>query len=502
MREIMDSIIGGHAGIGQRYETLSSRDLSQGSYSVLDNFNDPTQFGVFDPTKQAYGVGYLPYNTAVALSLESLEDIAKGQEQTYLMMQEQQAILNKLGGVSRAHAENMKEFLPPNLVMESFTGSVTKTNYLMVQEALSTGMRLVAAAGIIALLGGVVYILHRIASKEPKRVNKDRAMRAIEGAHQTAVVVKAMDKPINGLTMKDNPSRVATKTIEQLFKDGGVSIMGLRMYTQTYKPLSSSGNAYLKTAKAIDSFLRTGVLANIDNILRKGEAATVSDLKQIKGTIDFAIGKAMESWASANGMSNLKAHDALDFKEAVTYNLYPTANEEDIHKAVGQAKLVNSATPDSLFPETEQVHIDEARELMGKLSETVNQVGKSVEDAKLPAEVSSQIKEDVGTCKEIVKVMDLAFDIHDNEVAVYNRITTLMGQSVGATFGALKDNLNESADITATKAYNAFLKQSFEDIRDKRASHAGRKVSMQEVLNMSEDEFNTLMADPDVQMTW
>ena len=506
-RTIFNSIAGGvGAGIGTSYETLSSRDLAQGSYSHLENFNDPTQFGLFDPSKQAYGVGYLPVDVALSLSLESLEELAAEQTQIYRMMAEQKSVLNRLGGVSRAHADSMREVLPANIALESYTSTVTKTNYVMTQEALSGGMKLVAMAGVIAVLGGVYYVLKHIAKKGDDKpnvklaVNAQRSLGAAVSATKNIRKLVSVSPEFAELEKALRQKELEGEALLESVKKSGVSMMGLLMLDHRYRLFSTHGAEMLKTAQSIDSFIRGTVMVNVKEILAKGEKSDDFDLTFPVGDIDFSVGKAMEDWMGQNNLPHVDAHNFEAVRRMIADNLYRTANEEEIAKHLGKDGLEASARKDvaSFFPEQSVVNFSRARILLNDLADDLEKAAKELEGSKVAAHIVADLKEQLAKGKETIKITAEAFDLHDNEKAVYERVAKVKGQTVSQIFSIFRKEGSDVLDPAISERFDKVLKKSFDQVKN--PDQAKKKVDPASINSV--EELDKFMSDPEATLVF
>jgi len=118
-------------------------------------------------------------------SEEELDDavfLAHGRETELVNIME---MLQSSGGVSRDMAMQFRDLLPPEMAMESFTVQVTQTNHVMAMEYVGTAIKIAAAAGVIAVLGAVGYLIYRI-TKSRKRMPKNKLDKAVSAAYGTA----------------------------------------------------------------------------------------------------------------------------------------------------------------------------------------------------------------------------------------------------------------------------------------------------------------------------
>lgn len=114
------------------------------------------------------------------LTLEHLESLDEGQlgdlehqiTQERKVLEMQLEALQAAGGVSRDMANSYIEYLPKEMALESFTGQLTRTNYDMSVESLSTALKVVAAVAIVAGLGTLVWMLTRAGGKGGAQVKE------------------------------------------------------------------------------------------------------------------------------------------------------------------------------------------------------------------------------------------------------------------------------------------------------------------------------------------
>lgn len=105
------------------------------------------------------------------MSLEELLDLQHKAEEKHAEIQMQLESLRVAGGVSREHASSLVEYLPPEMVLESFTSQVTHTNYDLACESLSTAAKIAIGVAIMAGLGAVMYYAVRTVGKNIEKSN-------------------------------------------------------------------------------------------------------------------------------------------------------------------------------------------------------------------------------------------------------------------------------------------------------------------------------------------
>lgn len=109
------------------------------------------------------------------LEIGQIEDIKATVEEDRRQIEMALELLEQTGGVSREMATQFADYLPPTMVMESFTSQPTGTNYQMVKESLSTGLKVAIAVGVVAGLGALIWWFTKAANRSSTDANKDGA---------------------------------------------------------------------------------------------------------------------------------------------------------------------------------------------------------------------------------------------------------------------------------------------------------------------------------------
>lgn len=106
-----------------------------------------------------------------------LREIARDRKNITMQLEH----MAEMGGISKDMAYHMRDILPGNIVMENFTDRPSYNQYWMVEESLSTGLKIAIGVGLVVTIGALVFLLVNMRkSSEATRNLPDQVNKAID----------------------------------------------------------------------------------------------------------------------------------------------------------------------------------------------------------------------------------------------------------------------------------------------------------------------------------
>lgn len=378
-------------------------------------------------------------------------------------------MLQSSGGVSRDMANQFRDLLPPEMAMESFTVQVTQTNHVMAMEYVGTAIKIAAAAGVVAVLGAVGYLIYRI-TKSRKRMPKNKLDKAVSAAYGTAeeklkVVLEGLKHEfpdIEHVELKWNKE----EALVQMAIQCQMQELDLRMMTGTYKSfVGMAGPDALVQANEIKKFFDSAVFPELDKMLKAGTGKDVDDITKKIQEFKFTdtVSKHLDRFGH-DMQVNFERPDQVCEKFRAKYSRGVSAED-----AASKLKGVKPNGVD--VPEQAAVGMYKAQDIMTQMLVKVKNYEKKLEKTKeLPADYVAQIKGVLEKCKPPLKSLGDVFNILEMEIASQTRCAKIKGLAVAEGYKNVANHYKERAitDKEHRASYRACVKvldKSFDDIR-------------------------------------
>ena len=209
------------------------------------------------------------------MSEEQLHDLEHVAMEKYTEIQMQLESIQQAGGVSRDHTAGFAEYLPEGIVVESFTGQVTHTNYDMSCEALSTAAKIALGLAVAAGLGALALVIKSMMGKGGSRKGAEETIDRYKKWRDIKFDVQNLNEAdfINKIT------EWSKSKVNELI-NAGVTRMEFLAYMGD--PSHAVGSAI---SSGFDDFIEKSeelfeklIRADIDAIKKIGPSITVKDL--------------------------------------------------------------------------------------------------------------------------------------------------------------------------------------------------------------------------------
>lgn len=356
-----------------------------------------------------------------------------------------ESLLTREGLVSRKVAEEIKDYLPEEIAVESFTSVPTRVNYGIAVESVGGAIKLVALAGVAVLIGGLGVMIYRILKRAKKLPNNELARKAtaafasIENKLKTAVdELKAaypnVKHPQMNWSRSDAAIRVAAgqnvREIEARVLAGKYPFMDNKLL-----------QAATDQGKRILTFIKSSVMPQIDQLSNVGTDEDISALsKSIEG---FDVGESanIELKRYVESLGAKVENDASPIEVFREVLLQPVPQDK-LKERVGEVN-----------PEFKEVDVRGAKGLIGVRDEftaiyqKLESLSKKLEGKKsnLPAAYAAKFKELIELTKSPLKSLDSVLEIHDQETVAFNRVTAIKLETTKEGFVNLKSQYEQFA---------------------------------------------------------
>lgn len=428
--------------IGSRSETITMQDLKPGGRGSMWINPDPVQYGSYKPDQNGFGVGYLADDSQML----SHDDLIKLECQ----LTDQIKHLKGINGTSRAYAEGYSDWLPEGFAMESFTPNVSKVNYGVSLESLTTALKIVGAVILLGAVGALAMKLLMVG-----RRGSAMAIKRIPTVEESAALLPGYAGTGEGVLLKFKSRTVNKAVLDCLGEAAGTESL-VRSLTVDNLPRQLD-----------DAWLRwrvTDQLDRLETLWLSGKyepigAALKQPLRDSYNYFEGVVGKfvtplmgliannptfeALKEFLSTNRPDVYSVSFAPVQKWAKKHSIDFSGNAADFQEQIGRAMLIPPAAAESealswKSIDAKSIKVDEStyREL-GELSVKFGKLGERVK----------------GYSDRVRSTGDVPKDV---EVVVR---TTLDGLSVllddiMAVFGYLSEELHGWANMVewATKA--------------------------------------------------
>jgi hypothetical protein len=422
---------------------------------------------------ELYGQGDLSVEDEQAGLLEepdikSLEDdLFKAQEREQELINIQEMLVEQ-SGVSRAMAENFRDVLPGDFAMESFTDQVTNTNHVMSLEFIGTAIKLVAAAGVVAVLGGVGYIVFKI-MRFKKRLPDMRMDKVVTGMVNTVedklrTAITELSHQFPELDHQELKWTREEGIVNAAVRQGMLEI-DMDMLSGKYHSLSAIAGTDAMTQAAItEKFFKSTIFPELDKMIKAG---TGKDLDNVSGKladvkIEDRISAHLERFASDKKIS-FNNHSDIAQKFRDQFSKPVSASE-----LPGRLKgiTINSTA----MPEEAITTMFKAQGVMTYLAGQIQTYEKKLKGNKdLPGDYAAQVKELLEKCKPILNALADVFSIVETEVESHKRCSKVKAMAVSNGFKAVSEFYQERAksDPDNSGEYRkcvGYLKKMFDPI--------------------------------------
>lgn len=401
-------------------------------------------------------------------NIEQLEDDLYRADERHQELVNIQEMLVESGGVSRSMAENFKDLLPAEMALESFTGQVTKTNHKMSLEFIGTAIGLVAAAGVVAVLGTVGYLVYRIV-KFKKRLPNTKLDKQVTAMFNTVEdKLKTAISELRDLFPEASHQDLAWRRNDGLVQAALVNNcqeIDIEMLTGQYKALSgSAGSDTMRQALAIEKFFKEGIFPELDKMIKAGTGKDIENVT--KKLQEYKLEDLVSAHLERFGHDK---HLKFDKPSAVCA-AFRTKYTGGVPANEITTRLANvKAAPASMSEDVIQTMF-KAQTIMVSLADRIQGYEKRLDKSKeLPGDYVSEVRGLLQKCKEPLNSLADVFTIVEIEVASHKRSSKIKAGAVANGFKAVSEFYQEQAktDKENSKAYKAcvnHLKKVFDPI--------------------------------------
>lgn len=349
--------------------------------------------------------------------LEALQSQLDGDEEA---LTDQKDTLEESGTITKDQAEEVKEDLPDDMVMESFTQFPTRTNYVQVMESLNVGLTIVAIAGMVALGAGVILVM--------RRINEGKSV-----ALKTQIANQEKDRQLS----KELASRS-----EDMRKEAFERITGSNLNELTYRVMFGEG------LNSIDKLIGEGSTMNLTSVNKMIDLYAMDDLgylskhPEVKDVKDLpSKGKPAEKLATnlvgfisldIGTTGNSLDHDATSIKQSFSANYLQQAKigKYDSHDFVrtGQVHSVDYRKTEACTK-----HAQEVQEMTRKTLPVLTDAIEGLDNlAGLDKAVVAHVKENLREVRKAVEALEVYVWVSNHIVESVNRSATIRDQLLQA----------------------------------------------------------------------
>lgn len=382
------------------------------------------------------------------LSLEELEDLRHGIDNDIADLTMQLECLQINGGVSKAMAANLGDYLPAGIVLESFTTLPTTTNYQVVTESLSKAVKVALGVAIVAGLGAIIFYATRASKREVSEPDVAAAKRAEDYANMRA----DMDKFWADYEAKEETARQARQQIynEQdaqrkrlvenmpqnsvmvLMKEGSISgtiSMGkylVSLLNNLNVQLETDYRAYLIPAiDAAEKYSSTGDEAAIEKVASIDTDRPLKDVQRWSDLLSDYVKKNMDSAGYRNfELSDTSAGGAVRA-------LVEWGSRRDLVTAREAGSVFERICKnDKLsFEVLNTKRVIEMVKEASKLSKDLPLQEKRLEKlGNIPHEITALLKGYIEATKQKLQVIEAIQGLVSYHVDAFNRAVALIGK--------------------------------------------------------------------------
>lgn len=401
------------------------------------------------------------------MSIEQLEDLKHCAEEKYADIQMQLECIQQSGGVSRSHAAAVVEYLPAEMILESFTAQVTHTNYEITCEALSTAAKVAIGVAVMAGLGAILFFANRIANRDRPEVDKQRVSKVEEiievnssiqqlrnKLHEQLVKDLQLDRPsleeTRAATVKRLKESVPPNAVMRFLiaasKTGTMELgaelqevvgrfqFGLGMsYKEVLLPAIDAAERYSKTGKADSLYAfekAKGLMVNettstkheylapfIEALTKRGSSFDSSEIKIEKDTPPEEAVKKYLEWGARTDLLKPNEEDAFFDKISKFEVRFKIASFDVIMKELSEVAVLARDLPKQ-----------------EKRLEALTNV---------PKEVTDVINAYVAETKRRLRFLEAVQTATIFDIQSFNRAVNYLGKNLMSEFSAQGDALEE-----------------------------------------------------------
>lgn len=451
------------------------------------------------------------------------------------ILEDQHKLISATGTTNREQAEAYKDQLPEGFALESFTTLPTRTNVAMALEALSTGIKIAMAAGIVALLGATVFFLTRASGrKAEKRMEADLAHAIEQSFWQTfdasaelraraeqMAQQRASADAANGLEARQREA--ATRREVADFQTQFVAKLGskvptellLRVATNNYTELSHFLSMTLHNdVREFSRYIKEVLLHTIDAAKELGAEGTVESVQAKAGTrfkkneLKGQLIDQLKAWAKKE---SLDGDSVTAIESSFRAKLLKPVNPSDLASAIKGAAV--SKGTDFGSSERANRQMLDAKGVLAELAEVVHKAVGRLEDSSgtrspIPREVNQAIRAIADQAKEFAHGFDLIFAIYAVENQTLNQVLKAKAEVTGeflrdVSSAAMDADLEQGRQVMARakRAYEAMnsakesefskhLREMNEQLAKQTADMKEANRILSEGLNKTKDQGN------------
>lgn len=445
------------------------------------------------------------------MTLEQLEDLQHQISEETATIQMSLELLEQTGGISREIAAQIQDYLPPVMVVESFTNTVTHTNYEMAKESLSTALKIVGAIGVIAAVGGLVYLFTRSRNADKGAVNEkgqaqveklSRASKDLEkGIDSILADAKSQldksDEPtpeqiaqwdkrsaeINQKWEREAEERRQKAETDSLMRAGQgecnaftwYALKEMAMGKTDFKVVSLVGSIYSAIRWTFDIDYKELLVPAIDGAERFSRSGNEKDLEKVRDMMHrrpaanvqssfVAITQAVKTHLIAAHVPTSGKWDTPDqaFKFFMSWAEGPAKVDDFAEKTIRGAILEGGY---KFIPPDYVKIIKEIDHLLDIGNDLAKQEKRLKDIKELPQEISGALDIYVSATKENLKLVDMLSTLIHLEVSAYNSMLKFANARLrGNVEGTLEGLRSLMVDPEVTPAMKVALGKAVANI--------------------------------------
>lgn len=351
------------------------------------------------------------------------------------ILQDQYRLISMTGTTNREQAEAYRDRLPAGFAMESFTTFPTRTNVVVALEALSTGIKIAMAAGIIALLGATVFFLTRASGRRVEKAIEADLARSIERSfRQTFDASPEMRREADRLaqerqgTAKRELVDFQTQFAAKLADKAPTELL-LRVATNDYTELSHFLSMTLHDdVREFSRYIKEVLLHTVNAAKELGAEGTVESVQAKAGT------RFKKNELKGQIIDQLKAWAKKESLDGDSVNAIESSFRAKLLKSVDPKALASTIRGAAISKETDfgsseraNRQMLNAKGVLAELAEVVHKAVGRLEDpsgtrSPIPREVNQAIRAIADQAKEFAHGFDLIFAIYAVENQTLNQV--------------------------------------------------------------------------------
>lgn len=374
--------------------------------------------------------GHVTAESITQMTQEQLEELQHQVGEDVSNIQMQLEMLQDSGGINREMAGQLGDYLPVAMVLESFTGQVTNTNYVIAKESLGTAAKVAMVVGLLAVVGLVGFVVGKILAGGKGAPKTD----AVDKVNNASKSLEDLEVEANGRAYRAHLEEISKRqaTLTELITEAGLSACGVSLFDG----MSAKTDMIVRKADTLE--IRARELSKNLNYLTSAGITVAERLGQDGDPSDL-ISK-LEFF--------IKGHGGGRSSEEVIKTVITMHEHEDYFGPAKPAyikemlKHAPSKFPE--YPMDDFKRVQKVREGFKAEQRHIEEAKKKLDgNAKIGKAASKALRDGFDDLAKRLKELDEVLAYIDREVVEYNRAAAIFAKAVGKTFEAVRARIME-----------------------------------------------------------